>query len=94
MTFSDFKREVNEIVRSKKGALPDLNDWKRIKQMMDEVEDTELNKSYTISNNPYQPYDHNNRAELFDAMDFAIPTVDTLWTTEPNGWKQLSFDFE
>lgn len=85
MTFSEFKKQVNELVRSKKGALPDMNDWKRIKQMMDEVEETTTlsNMSYTISNNTY------------DWNGFA-PSVDLQWryaNVDNDCEDQLSFNF-
>lgn len=37
ITIDEFKSWLNELVANKKGALPDLNDWKNIKEMLDKV---------------------------------------------------------
>lgn len=37
ISFDEFKRFMIELVQNKKGALPDLNDWKEIKKQMDRV---------------------------------------------------------
>jgi hypothetical protein len=42
ISVADFKRAVTKIVRNKGGALPDVSDWKEIKQLMDKLYDIEL----------------------------------------------------
>lgn len=37
MTFDEFKAWLNKLVADKKGALPDLADWKKIKENLDNV---------------------------------------------------------
>lgn len=37
ITIDEFKSWLNDLVTNKKGALPDLHDWKEIKEMLDKV---------------------------------------------------------
>jgi len=45
ITFDEFKAWLSGLVVGKGGAVPDINDWKKIKKMMDKVVEAE----------PYQP---------------------------------------
>ena len=41
MTVDEFKTWLNQLITDKKGALPDLNDWKKIKETLDKVKSTQ-----------------------------------------------------
>ena len=41
ITFDQFKAWMVGLIEGKRGALPDIHDWKRIKQMMDKVKPEE-----------------------------------------------------
>ena len=40
ITFNEFRAWMTGLIRGKRGALPDLEDWKQIKIMMDKVEES------------------------------------------------------
>ena len=40
MTLDEFKTWLNKLIADKKGALPDLSDWKQIKENLDKVKTT------------------------------------------------------
>lgn len=44
LTVKEFKAWLVGLIRGKKGALPDLEDWMKIKEMLDKVEDEQENK--------------------------------------------------
>jgi hypothetical protein len=47
ITASEFQKFVTKLVRDKKGALPDVADWKKLKQQMDRIYDPEKCKCGT-----------------------------------------------
>lgn len=53
MTFSEFKKWLTQLVIDKKGALPDLNDWKVIKEKLDSVKPDVVDYSGMISKLDY-----------------------------------------
>lgn len=42
ITAGEFREFVTQLIRGKKGALPDVDDWREIKQMMDRIYDPDL----------------------------------------------------
>ncbi len=55
ITFDEFKAWVNQLIVDKKGALPDLNDWKEIKKMMDKVRTGSYDDSDDADAAPFYP---------------------------------------
>lgn len=54
MTLKDFKKWLNKLVVDKKGALPDLADWKLIKENLDKVKPDVIDTSgYSIMKPSY-----------------------------------------
>jgi hypothetical protein len=54
ITFKEFKAWINGLIVGKRGALPDLEDWKKIREMMDKVDGDETEHTPSIS--PTIPY--------------------------------------
>ncbi len=58
VTVDEFKAWLNQLIINKKGALPDLQDWKSIKEMLDKVHtgssksDDEDSVGYSILKSP------------------------------------------
>ena len=50
ITFSEFRAWLTGLIRGKNGVLPDLDDWKLIKEMMDKVSENPI-----IITTPAQP---------------------------------------
>ena len=62
LTVKEFKAWLVGMIRGKRGAIPDLDDWKQIKKMLDKVEESKETIIYKEvekpgPNNPWQtPY--------------------------------------
>lgn len=54
LSIKEFKAWLVGLIRGKKGALPDIEDWMKIKEMLDKVE--EEKESLPVLPFPYQPY--------------------------------------
>ena len=52
ITFGEFKMWLQGLIRGKNGALPDTDDWKEIKKMLDKVS-ADPKSPYS----PYQPFE-------------------------------------
>jgi len=46
ITFNEFRAWMTGLIRGKRGSLPDLEDWKQIKVMMDKVEEREIERDF------------------------------------------------
>jgi hypothetical protein len=55
ITFREFKDWLNQLIASKRGALPNLDDWKLIKEKIDQVETYDLDFQLCVTNNSYDP---------------------------------------
>jgi len=54
ITFNEFRAWLTGVLRGKRGQLPDLNDWKQIKIMMDKVEEGVKRQDFPLPPT-YQP---------------------------------------
>ncbi len=61
ITFNEFKAWLTGLIRGKRGQLPDLEDWKQIKVMVDKVEPEEETITLPTS---ITPYDNTNTSPL------------------------------
>ncbi len=57
ITFNEFRAWMTGLIRGKRGALPDLEDWKQIKIMMDKVEEGKKSQDFPLqpTYDPYHP---------------------------------------
>ncbi len=57
ITFNEFRAWMTGLIRGKRGALPDLEDWKQIKIMMDKVEEGKKYQDFPLqpTYDPYHP---------------------------------------
>lgn len=55
ITFNEFKAWLTGLVVGKKGALPDIDDWKQIKKMMDKVVSEEKIVTIPVPSDPVEP---------------------------------------
>ena len=53
ITFVEFRSWLAGLIRGKKGALPDLDDWRVIKEMIDKV--TPEERVITVPTQPFSP---------------------------------------
>lgn len=60
LSFEGFKSWLNQLIADKKGALPDLNDWKLIKEKLEKV---------TVSKTIWVDYSNINLNRLYDESD-------------------------
>lgn len=63
MTLAEFKTWLNNLVVSKKGALPDLTDWKNIKETLDKVRAEPIQNDLDLSGYPIPVHDYDNTVE-------------------------------
>ena len=61
ITFDEFRAWLTGLIRGKNGALPDLNDWKLIRMMMDKVvaEKEIITLPAPMQPEPWRPWDEN-----------------------------------
>lgn len=71
ISLKEFKAWLVGLVRGKGGALPDLNDWVKIKQMLDKVQEEVVYLPQELK--PINPY------EIF-------PTPNKWWDCPPEKW--------
>lgn len=75
ITFEQFKTWLTQLIVEKKGQVPDVNDWKQIKQMMDKVApDT---AAPTLSDCDYAIYSD----QVFPAYHIAVERYED-WTSD------------
>lgn len=60
LSFEAFKAWLNQLITDKKGALPDLNDWKLIKEKLDKV---------SVSKTVWVDYSNINLNRLYEEND-------------------------
>lgn len=74
LSIDEFRAWLNQLIQDKKGALPDLNDWKLIKEQLDRVGSRRMDDDgtgYSILRNDdmeYEPYDFNYTVDLLDRL--------------------------
>lgn len=77
ISIDDFRIWINELIQDKKGALPDLNDWKLIKEQLDKVGTRSIDdgSGYSILPNndkeymlDFEPYNVQFTFDLFDKL--------------------------
>ena len=52
ITFSEFQAWLTGLIRGKNGAIPDLDDWRMIKTMMDRVQPDEVTITVPVPTEP------------------------------------------
>jgi hypothetical protein len=83
ITFKEFKAWLVGLIRGKRGAIPDLQDWKQIKKMMDKVQEAEptvIKRNDPVPCYPLQPHPWEN--------PYWNPELDPVWgdSTVPTLW--------
>ena len=96
ITFDEFKAWLTGLIVGKRGALPDLEDWKQIKKMMDKVvpetiiEEREVFKDFPFPSDP-QPW-KSPITPMIPASPPVTPDPYVPWTPTnpyaPNPWME------
>jgi hypothetical protein len=74
ITFGEFKAWMAGLVLGKGGAIPDVNDWKMIKKMMDKVVEVQPIEPFEWPTNPYPVTD-----------PFQWPSSAPIWERDSTG---------
>ena len=80
ITFDEFRAWLTGLIVGKRGALPDLDDWKQIKQMMDKVVPEKETITIHVPTTPVQPEPHYPWTPpqpyyVGDPPPYSIPTI-------------------
>ncbi len=84
LTIDEFRAWLNQLIQDKKGALPDLDDWKVIKEHLDKVDGKQVDCRSEYSGAEYtgldaDPYDLEFTIDLLNRLCREIePEYDTV----------------
>ncbi len=87
ITYDEFRAWMTGLIVGKRGALPDLEDWKMIKKMMDKVvPEKEVITIPSIPAEPIQPYNPAPYQPWYPGpyVGDPVPNPNVIWCGGPN----------